>query len=212
MQLSTRSFSLKSLITGITAIGLIAISLVIYSQYLTKQDLERNTRRIQLNQYVQQEIATAHLWFEEALGGDPSIDVERDVRSRIRDAQEMIDAALNGRDSRLGKIDPLPEAWGLLNELKLRLATLDELVVTRWEGKETTGVIGGELDQAFDAVFHQILDLSRAIGVQIDDVIAADQRKVFWVDVLIIAILIVSFGFIALLVFSRRWSSIVRRS
>lgn len=204
MQLSTRSFSLKSLITGITAIGLIAISLVIYSQYLTKQDLERNTRRIQLNQYVQQEIATAHLWFEEALGGDPSIDVERDVRSRIRDAQEMIDAALNGRDSRLGKIDPLPEAWGLLNELKLRLATLDELVVTRWDGKETTGVIGGELDQAFDAVFHQILDLSRAIGVQIDDVIAADQRKVFWVDVLIIAILIVSFGFIALLVVRNR--------
>jgi hypothetical protein len=76
--------------TGITVIGLVAISLVIYSQYLTKQDLEHNTRRIQLNQYLQQEIATAHLWFEEALGGDTSIDVERDVRNRIRDAQELI--------------------------------------------------------------------------------------------------------------------------
>ena len=195
---------MRSLITGITVIGLIAISLVIYSQYLTNQDLERNTRRIQLNQYVQQEIATAHLWFEEDLGGDTSIDIERDVRSRIRDAKEIIDAAINGRDSHLGRIDPLPEAWGLLSELELRLATLDQLVVTRWEGKETTGVIGGELDQTFDAVFHQILDLSRDIGVQIDDVIVADQRKVFWVDVLVISILIVSFGFIALLVVRNR--------
>ena len=84
MQLSTRSISLRSLIAGITVIGVISIALVIYSQYLTQQDLESNTRRTQLNQYVQQEIATAHLWFEEALGGDPSIDVERDVRDRVR--------------------------------------------------------------------------------------------------------------------------------
>jgi signal transduction histidine kinase/DNA-binding NarL/FixJ family response regulator len=204
MQLSTRTFSLRSLITGITVIGLIAISLVIYSQYLTKQDLERNTRRIQLNQYVQQEIATAHLWFEEALGGDPSIDVERDVRSRVSDARELIDAALNGRDSSLGKIDPLPEARGLLDELKLRLIALDQLVVSRWAGKDTTGVIGGEEDQRFDAVFHEILDLSRDIGAQIDEVITSDQRKVFWVDVLIIVILILSFGFIAWLVVRNR--------
>lgn len=204
MQLSTGSFSLRSLITGITVIGLIAISLVIYSQYLTKQDLERNARRIQLNQYVQQEIATAHLWFEEALGGDTSIDIERDVRTRIRDAQEMIDAALNGRDSHLGRIDPLPQARGLLRELNLRLATLDQLVISRWEGKETTGVIGGKQDQRFDAVFHEILSLSRDIGAGIDEVIAADQRKLFWVSALIIGILVVSFGFIAWLVVLNR--------
>ncbi len=204
MPLSTRYFSLKSLITGITLIGLSAISLVIYSQYLTKQDLERNTRQIQFNQYVQQEIATAHLWFEEALGGDTSIAIERDVRSRIRDAQELIDAAINGRDSSLGEIDPLPEARELLVELKLQVAELDRLVVSRWEGKDTTGIIGGELDQQFDAVFHEILDLSRGIGAQIDAVIAADQRKVFWVNALIIGILIVSFVFIALLVVRNR--------
>ena len=190
--------------TGITVIGLIAISIVIYSQYLTKQGLERNTRQIRFNQYVQQEIATAHLWFEEALGGDTSIDIERDVRSRIREAQELIDAVIYGRDSSLGKIDPLPEARGLLNELNLQVAELDQLVVSRWEGKDTTGVIGGELDQQFDAVFYEILNLSRGIGAQIDAVIAADKRKVFWVNALIIGILVVSFVFIALLVVRNR--------
>jgi len=190
--------------TGITVVGLIAISLVIYSQYLTKQDLERNTRRIQLNQYVQQEIATAHLWFEEALGGDTYVDVERDVRNRIRDAQSLIDAAIHGRDTRLGRIDAMPEAREVLLELKSLLVDLDQLVVSRWEGRETTGVIGGAQDQHFDAVFHEILDLSRSVTAQIDDLIAADQRKVFLVNILITGILIVSFSFIALLVARNR--------
>jgi len=204
MQLSTRSFSLRSLMAFITAIGLIAISLVIYSQYLTKQDLERNTRRIQLNQYVQQEIATAHLWFEEALGGDASIDIERDVRSRIHDAQELVDAAINGGDTRLGQIDAMLEARGTLLELKLLLVMLDQLAVDRWEGKDTTGVIGGEQDQRFDAVFHEILKLSRSVAAQIDEVIVADQRKVFRVNMLIIGILILSFSLIAYLVIRNR--------
>src|SRR5210317_2047879 len=118
MQLSTRTFSLRSLITGITVIGLVAIALVVYSQYLTKQDLESNTRRTQLNQYVQQEIATAHLWFEEALGGDPSIDVERDVRDRVRVAKELIDAGINGGETSLGRIDALTEVRATMISLQ----------------------------------------------------------------------------------------------
>ena len=195
---------MKFLITVIAAVGLLAVSLVIYSQYLTTQDLERNTRRVQLNQNVQQEIATAHLWFEEALGGDPYVDVEHDVRDRIREAQNLVDAAINGRMTQLGQIDPLPEAREILEDLKLRLVELDELVVTRWQGRETTGVIGGEQDQRFDAVFHEILDLSRKVAAQIDEVIVADQRQIFLINILIVGILIVSFSFIALLVARNR--------
>ena len=204
MQLSTRSFSLRSLMTGIAVIGLVAICLVIYSQYLTTQDLERNTRRIQLNQTVQQEIATAHLWFEEALGGDTYVDVERDVRDRIREAQDLIDAAINGRETRLGRIDALPEARDSLIALQLLMIDLDRRVVDRWEGKDTTGAIGGELDQQFDGVFHEILELSSDVAARIDEIIAADQRKVFLVNILIIGILFVSFSFIALLVARNR--------
>jgi signal transduction histidine kinase len=189
---------------GILVIGLLAVSLVIYSQFLTKQDLERNTRRIQLNQYVQQEIATAHLWFEEALGGDASIDIERDVRDRFRDAQDLVGAAISGGDTRWGQIDAMPEAHGTLLDLKLLIVQLDQLAVDRWEGKDTTGVIGGEQDQRFDAVFHEILDLSSSVAAQIDEVIVADQRQVFRVNMLIIGILIVSFSAIALLVSRNR--------
>ena len=43
MQLSTRSFSLKSLVTGIVAVGLVSIAIVIYSQWLVTRDFQQNT-------------------------------------------------------------------------------------------------------------------------------------------------------------------------
>ena len=204
MQLSSRSISLRSLITGITVIGGISIALVIYSQYLTQQDLERNTRRVQLNQYVQQEIATAHLWFEEALGGDTYIDVERDVRDRIRTAKELIDAAINGRMTSLGQIDAQPAARATMISLQFKIVELDRLVVDRWAMRDGEGVIGGELDQHFDSVFHDILDLSREVGLQIEADIMADQKKILTVNALIIVILLISFCLIAWLVTNNR--------
>ena len=204
MQLSSRTVSLRSLIAGIAAIGIISISLVVYSQYLTQKDLESNTRRIQLNQHVQQEIATAHLWFEEALGGDTYVDVERDVRDRIRIAKELIDAAINGRSTSIGQFDALPAARATMITLQFKIVEFDRLVVDRWATRDTDGVIGGELDQRFDAVFHDILDLSREIGAQIEAGIMADQQKILTVNILIIGILLVSFSLITALVVSNR--------
>jgi signal transduction histidine kinase/CheY-like chemotaxis protein/HPt (histidine-containing phosphotransfer) domain-containing protein len=185
-------------------IGVISIALVIYSQYLTQQDLESNTRRTQLNQYVQQEIATAHLWFEEALGGDPSIDVERDVRDRVRLAKELVDAGINGGVTSLGQIDALTESRATMISLQFKIVEFDRLIVDRWATRYSAGVIGGELDQHFDAVFHEILDLTREVGHQIEAGIMADQRQILTVNLLIIGILLVSFSLIAMLVIRNR--------
>ncbi|MCK5325581.1 MAG: hypothetical protein KAJ57_06220, partial [Woeseiaceae bacterium] len=104
MELTTRSFSLKPLVAGIVAVGLSAIAIVIYSQWLTTQNFEQNTTLIRLTQAVQQEIATAHLWFEEALGGDGFVDVDDDVHGRILIAQDLVTAAIDGGATTLGNI------------------------------------------------------------------------------------------------------------
>jgi signal transduction histidine kinase/CheY-like chemotaxis protein/HPt (histidine-containing phosphotransfer) domain-containing protein len=204
MQLSTRSFSLRYLLTAISVVGVISIALVIYSLYITNLDMERNARRVQLNQQVQQEIATAHLWFEEVLGGDTYVDIERDVRSRIRASKSLVAAAISGRDTEMGFVEALPDARATLIELEFKIVEFDRLLVARWEDRENSGVIGGELDQRFDAVFHDILELSAQVAEQIDAVIAADLRKITLVNVVIISILLASFSLIALLVVRNR--------
>ena len=115
MELITRSFSLKSLVIGIAAVGVFAISLVTYSQWLTTRDFDRQTRLLRLVQNVQQDVATAHLWFEEALGGDRYIDLEGDVRGRISRAKELVSAATRGGSSPIGEISDEWAASGLKN-------------------------------------------------------------------------------------------------
>jgi signal transduction histidine kinase/CheY-like chemotaxis protein/HPt (histidine-containing phosphotransfer) domain-containing protein len=204
MELNTSSFSLKSLVIGITSVGVFAISLVTYSQWLNTQDFDQNTRLLRLIQSVQQEIATAHLWFEEALGGDRYIDLDADVRSRIQSAKKLVIAATTGGDTPLGKVDALPEAYNDLEKLRDKIDEFDALLTARWESRETTGVIGGEQDQKFDGVFGEILGLSRSISAKIDAVIAADQQRVLWLNTAIIGILLGSFSLIVVLVVSNR--------
>ena len=204
MALNTRSFSLKSLVIGITAVGVFAISLVTYSQWLTTQDFDQNTRLLRLVQSVQQDIATAHLWFEEALGGDRYIDLDDDVRGRISTARSFVIAATTGGQTPLGRIDALPEAYNDLVELRSKIDEFDALLTARWESRETTGVIGGEQDQQFDGVFGEILGLSRSISGKIDAVIEARQQRVLWLNTAIVGILLGSFSLIVVLVVSNR--------
>ena len=204
MQLSTRSFSLKSLVVGIVAVGLVSISIVIYSQWLVTRDFQRNTTFMRLLQSVQQEIATAHLWFEEALGGDRYISMEDDVRAQMQAAQLLVGAAIHGGVTPLGDVPALREASDNLHLLRDRISEFDRILSERWEARDSTGGIGGDLDQQFDAVFGEILALSTAISEQIDAIIMADQQRIFLLNVLIIAILVISFTLIAVLVIRNR--------
>ena len=204
MELNKSSISLQSLVIGIATVGVFAISLVTYSQWLTTRNFDQNTASIRLMQSVQQEIATAHLWAEEAFGGDRSINLEDDVRGRIHTARDLVTAAINGGKTPVGEIDALPAARDNLVALRSKISEFDRLLMTRWESRETTGIIGGAQDQQFDAVFGEILGLSRIISGQIDAVIAADQARVGWLNVAIIGILLGSFTLISLLVVRNR--------
>jgi len=94
MHSSARSFSLVTLIVGIAAVGLLSIALVLYSQWLNQQNFDRNAGLIRLTQSIQQDISTAHLWFEEALGGDTYIDLNADVIVNIDAASARVSSVM----------------------------------------------------------------------------------------------------------------------
>jgi len=199
MHLNARSFSLVTLIVGIATVGLLSISLVLYSQWLTKQNFDRNAGLIRLTQSIQQDISTAHLWFEEALGGDTYIDLNSDVIANIGAASARVSAAINS-----GGIDVDPEIIDKLIELRQNIDRLGEQVETRWQMRETEGVIGGDMDQQFDAVFGEILTLSSGITSDIDALVAADEARIVYVNGVIVAVLLLLFSGLASLVIRNR--------
>lgn len=204
MALNTRSISLKFLVVGVLAFGTLSIAMVIYSQWLTSRSYEENASLIRLTQTVQQEVATAHLWFEEALGGDDTNDLQTDVHGPIRAAIVLIDVVLRGGNDVMGPIDLIPKVQKDLLKLRESIVLFDNLVDTRWAGRTSTGVIGGAEDQAFDVVFRDILAQSRAIANEVDNFIAGDRRKIFAINAAILIVLVGLFSLMSLLIIWNR--------
>jgi len=204
MEQDKHAISLRSLVGGILIVGVLSIGAVIYSQWLSKRDFQENAAVIRMTQMIQQEIATAHLWFEEALGGDESIDIQRDVREPIAEALALVDNGLGRGENSLQTFDFLPDVHEDLIRLRETIETLESLVISRWERRETTGVIGGEEDQRFDAVFGEILSISRVIARKLDGHIASDQSRILTINVGTVLLLVITFIAMTLLVIRNR--------
>ena len=204
MEQNKHAISLRSLVGGILIVGVLSIGAVVYSQWLSKRDFQENAAAIRMTQMIQQEIATAHLWFEEALGGDETIDIQRDVREPIALALALVDNGLGRGENSLQTFNFLPEVREDLIRLRKTIETLDSLVISRWERRETTGVIGGEEDQEFDAVFGEILSQSRVVAGKLDGHIASDQSRIRTINVGTVLLLAIIFVVMSLLVIRNR--------
>jgi len=192
------------MVTGIALLGAISVAIVIYSQWIAERNFEGNMALIRAVQEVQQEISAAHLWFEEALGGDTYVDIDKDVYGRMAFASTLVYAALEGTTTAFGDIKPLPEANENLNLLLDKVDELEELVAERWQGRDSTGVIGGEADQRFDGVFADILELSGSVADQIDQRIAVDQQRLLLLNESTIVMLVIMLTMIVTLVVQNR--------
>lgn len=174
---------IKYSVIAIVAIGAASIGSLFYSQLLSTRIFERNANLVRLTETTQYEVATAHLWFEEALGGDATIDLQTDVHGRLMAMIGLINAQLNAADSQLElNGNSLAEVRHELSILAQRIAALDAMVDTRWRDRATTGAIGGVEDQEFDQLFHEILEASRTTGELVNSLVAADQQKVWAIN------------------------------
>ena len=196
-----RSFSLTTQIVGIAAVGLLSITLVIYSQWLNHQSFEKDAALIRQSQAIQQKVSVAHLWFEEALGGDTYVDLDRDVMTSISAAAELAAAV---------RLDAGPEVQASLLELKNKIDLLGKLAISRWQSRDTSGAIGGDLDQQFDRLFFEIMETANEVTEKIDKLIVANQARTSYINMIIIAVLLLSFAAITIFVIRDRIEAKVR--
>ena len=204
MQKSKDTFALKTLVSAILVFGVLCAGLVLYSQWLIRRDYQENASLVRLSQSVQREIAIAHLWFEEALGGDGSIDLKTDVLDRISNANAGVDAWLRGDVIGGTPGDAIGEVRGDLERLSERLGALGELVVVRWELRQSDGMTGGRMDRDFDQIFGEILGWAQSITNRIDAHVAADQRKIFLINMGLLALILTVFSVLSVLVVRNR--------
>ncbi|HEX2254450.1 MAG TPA: ATP-binding protein [Thermoanaerobaculia bacterium] len=125
-------------------------------------------------------VASSHLWLEEHLAGDASVALERDVWGELRQADELLEALLDGGQLAPGRSirhpleeDALRRQAGTIEGLLDRFRVLAETRVAqvRELGPEAAGV-GSDLDARYDLVFRRLLAeaaaLESAIALRVD--------------------------------------------
>ena len=172
-------------LAAIVFIGLISLGLIIYTNNASEHiEAEQNILSTKPRQ-VGGHISKGHLWLEEYLTGDTTIDVE-EVLALFDKAEVLIEEISQNKN--IGHPAALNKN---LNHLKELIAKFREIANKRVNNIDVSG-IGTEIDQQFDAVFIQIHDVLNAINEYSDHHISEEiaRKRILYQAILILWALI----------------------
>lgn len=143
-----------------TAIAVLATVLFLAHSY-TLDTFEARRKWNSATAELKVRITVSHLWLEERLSGDRSIDVAHQIFANIDGAHAQCQALVNGGRTDVGEIERVPagEARTAAAKTCHEIALLRSEAISRLRagGKD----VGTAPDQAYDASFTRILSLAR---------------------------------------------------
>jgi hypothetical protein len=122
---------------GFAAIGIIITVLVFYVQRSTLSTYQRNLPYLSLGDKIKNNTTLGHLAMEEAIGGDKSVDFERDVMNRFTTSRDLLQAAYDGKESALGTFQKIDneDVRALLKTSIFNIEKLIQGARARWEAR-----------------------------------------------------------------------------
>jgi len=132
---------------------LFTMTVIYYSFYIGRDLTERYTPFVDATMEIKLEATKAHLWFEEAISGDRTIDIE-DVWAHLDQSQWYAQAMLDGGTNEEGTFPALhnPDLRFQIEETINGIHHFRQIAQKRWI-LQSTASIGSELDQQLDLAF-----------------------------------------------------------
>ncbi|HEX2572540.1 MAG TPA: response regulator [Polyangia bacterium] len=177
------------------ALGLVTIASLFWSQHITKRTYQNQEALVTLSDRIQQRATLAHLWFEERMGGDEHINLERDVYGVIKESRDLVGIGLEGGTLRGLTIEGLDAP-----EVRRRLRSIDELLwqwlaltERRWEHRSDVGRVGQAEDEQYDRLFNRILAECEAIPRDLNPLLATERQRMNWFRNVMVGVLLFLF-------------------
>ncbi len=122
-------------------------------------------------------VSLAHLWFEEAVTGDPDVDLVADVYANLDRSVRLCRAMRDGGLTRAGMVMAMggDEGQANLTTLCRRLVRFREATAERWRNRSASAP-GSAEEEAYDALFHEILHRSDRDSVFMERLMDEDRR------------------------------------
>ena len=201
---------------GIGLVGALISILVIYVERKMVLTTNHNQPYIALGEYLKNISTKAHLWFEEAMSGDESIDINRDVYGYLDLSVKTLEAALEGRDTDLGKFYKASdeETLAIINESISDVNALKAAAEKRWKFRMETiknstdsmaatagEEAGGALDQEFDATYEELQETYDRLVDHVKGNVADDNASLNTLSWMSIVLIIAVFAALSLVLF-----------
>lgn len=90
---------------GFAVAGVLITLLIAYVERETINTYERNLPYISLGDNLKNRVTKAHLWFEELLAGDATVNYEKDVHKAFTSSRDILQGAYDGKETELGSFD-----------------------------------------------------------------------------------------------------------
>ncbi len=148
---------------AVLLVGTLCLAGLDWSQRATARETAQSEARLTALATTKEKVLLAHLWFEEWVGGDNSIQLEKDVFGQLQSGIDALTILLDdgGSDAQMR----LPQ--GALRQdfqaLREDLRLLLESARIRSKDRTGAGHIGGAEDQDFDALFRAILEREESL-------------------------------------------------
>jgi len=141
-------------------------------------------------QLLKSNVSTAHLWLEEAIGGDTYIDIEKDVMIPFQHA------SFNAYVKNSTTVFDSEKDEFFLTELKVIDTKLNDLYTVaklRWDKSGIHG-IGSSLDQEFDKEFNVILKQIDTVSSKVNQKLSEElEQRSYYFSWIITLFLLVNF-------------------
>ncbi|MBT1698561.1 GAF domain-containing protein [Fulvivirgaceae bacterium PWU4] len=179
-------------------VGFITTFLIVYVQRNILDTYNRNLPFISLGDNIKNRTTKAHLWFEELLAGDKSLNFEKDVLSLLTSSQAILQGAYDGKNTELGSFAQTndEETRAILKESIIDIEKLTEAAKERWNARAQAtpvaatdstatagaGNAGSDLDQKFDAGFEEFQQTVERLVIHVGKNVNADTAYLNWLS------------------------------
>lgn len=191
---------------SLAAMGFIITLLVVYVNQNMQNTYEQNLPYVNLGDNLKNRTTKGHLWFEEAMAGDASVDFEKDVIQLFTSSRDILQGAYDGKETELGAFKLSDEeTQAILKEAILGVENLSASAHQRWDFKQqsASAVIdsttidtgesaGGKLDQEFDAAYEALQVTFDKLVEHVNKKVKADSSFLSilsWVSVVLIFVI-----------------------
>jgi len=178
-------------------VGFVSLLILFYTHNSWVEFINKNKLHIDHISRVQINVTNAHLWFEESISGDASIDLNADFWGKIKEAESLLKQLSEGGTTEQGasisavvkgstsdKIEKILS--GLLSFKKIAQQRIDN---------STSGGVGSQLDQQFDRIYDDVISLARSINDELNDSLNIDIQEqdfqyyilsIFWLIIILL--------------------------